>query len=398
MAHSLALATYVALRGRGKDGVSRDPRPDGPLVWFHCPTTCDLLHAQSVIDTLQDDQEQVSFLITGTQSEPEVSDDGDVIIGTGPGRTKAEVEGFLDHWLPDALFWLGGQVDPLVVAVVKERPIRRFLVNIRSDDPIVTGGGWLPGIKSDTISEFETAFAADTMTATRLIRLGMSQEAVTVTGSFTESIPVLPYNEAERADFAQVVGSRPMWLASDVPVQELEGVIAAHKNALRRSHRLLLILEPRNPEDGPIYAEAVEKAKLKAVLRSEDDPKDTTHVYIADLGQERGMWFRIAPTTYIGGTILGGGRHPFEPASLGSVVVHGPENKPYQDAYGRLDKAGGAKAVKNNVELASAIEKLLSPDKAAQIAHAAWAVTSQGAEVTNRVASMIASLLDTLDH
>ncbi len=65
-------------------------------------------------------------------------------------------------------------------------------------------------------------------------------------------------------------------------------------------------------------------------------------------------------------------------------------------AYARLAGAGAVRAVRTATDLGHAVEVLLAPDRAAAMAHAAWDVTSRGADVTNRLAELIRVRLDRL--
>lgn len=179
---------------------------------------------------------------------------------------------------------------------------------------------------------------------------------------------------------------------------ELEQVSAAHRQASRRAHRLLLILVPALASDAPEMAMRLRDDGFVVACRSEgDEPDEATQIYLADGTAEMGLWYRLAPFSFMGGTLEGaGGRHPFEPAGLGSAVLHGPNTAGHAPFYQRLASAGASRAVRSAADLGNAVEVLLAPDKAAAMAHAAWDVTSSGAEVTNRVVELIRARLDKL--
>jgi 3-deoxy-D-manno-octulosonic-acid transferase len=83
-----------------------------------------------------------------------------------------------------------------------------------------------------------------------------------------------------------------------------------------------------------------------------------------------------------------------EPAALGSAILYGPRPGAYGATFGRLGAARAARAVGSATDLAEALGDLLSPDRAARLAQAAWAVASDGAEVTERVVGMIRKIMD----
>jgi 3-deoxy-D-manno-octulosonic-acid transferase len=74
--------------------------------------------------------------------------------------------------------------------------------------------------------------------------------------------------------------------------------------------------------------------------------------------------------------------------------LHGPDVAPYEGQIERLAAAQACVSLKTFAELGKTVERLLSPDKTAQIVHAAWDVTSRGADVTNRLAEAIVAQLD----
>ena len=134
----------------------------------------------------------------------------------------------------------------------------------------------------------------------------------------------------------------------------------------------------------------------RVALRSRDQEPDTeTEVYIPDAA-EYGLWYRLAPVTFLGSSLSGQGcaRNPMEPAALGSAILYGPRSGAYGLAYGRLGAARAARMVGSGSDLTLALGDLLSPDRAARQAQAAWAIASEGAEVTERVLNLIRDILD----
>jgi 3-deoxy-D-manno-octulosonic-acid transferase len=229
-----------------------------------------------------------------------------------------------------------------------------------------------------------------------LIRSGVDRELLEILGPLESAPAALSHFEDERLEIAKMLGSRTIWFAADTNISEIPRLAKAHHQASRRAHRLLLILSLRDPSEGVATAIALSDAGFSVALRSADEePDEATQVYVADTEGELGLWYRVAPITYLGGSLSGGScRDPFEAATLGSAVLHGRYVHPYGAQIARLDEANACVALRSFAELGSTVETLLSPDKAAQIVHAAWDVTSRGAEVTNRLAEVIFEQLD----
>ena len=110
---------------------------------------------------------------------------------------------------------------------------------------------------------------------------------------------------------------------------------------------LLTILVPRHPERGAGIAEIARVAGLRFALRSAGElPERNTDIYIADTLGEMGVFYRIAPIVFIGGSLVHhGGQYPVEAAKLGAAILHGPHVWNFGEIYTALDASGGAELV-----------------------------------------------------
>ena len=165
----------------------------------------------------------------------------------------------------------------------------------------------------------------------------------------------------------------------------------------RLAHRLLLIIVPQDEGAAQALAERLEEQEDWRVARrrADQEPDSETEVYICD-ATEYGLWYRLAQVTFMGGSLEGEGcaRDPMEPAALGSAILYGPRPGVFGQACGRLGAARAARMVASGSDLAEALGDLLSPDRAARQATAAWTIASEGAEVTERVMTLIRAIMD----
>ena len=397
MTRSLALGAYLALAGLGgrRPEPEPAPRPEGPLLWVHSDGPERLAPIAALAERLE--PEGLSTLVTLPRSvEPPP------MPGPGPGRpilspvpldSPRAVRAFLDHWRPDVLLWAGGRLRP---ALLHGTRVPRLLVEGAPGPRLLDGGARWPGLARAIVPLFDRALVTGAAAAERLSRAGLPEERLEITGPLDIPAPVLLCNERERRDLSQTIGARPVWLAGDLPLSELPAVVVAHRLASRTAHRLLLILAPRIPEEAQAMSAAVAEAGLRVAQRAEGhEPEDGMQVYLADGTAEMGLWLRLAPVAFLGGTLPGGpgGRNPFEAAALGAALIHGPATAPHAEPWARLDAAGASRIVLNGIELGRAVEALLSPDRAAVMAHAGWDVATQGTEVANRVADLIREAL-----
>ncbi|MGQ0564982.1 MAG: 3-deoxy-D-manno-octulosonic acid transferase [Gemmobacter sp.] len=393
MSYSLGLTLYN-LRAPAAQGPVpvRTARPAGRLVWLHAPTPDAQRPLVALARRLLAGADGVAVLLTSPALLPDPLPRG-LVTDLPPPDSPAEVRAFLDHWHPDAGVIAEGELRPALVHAALDRGIPMMIVEGR--EPYVMRGreGWWPGLVRGLLAEFRQVLALDEPAARGFRRAGAVPARVFAAGRMELPSAALPCTEAERAALARALASRPVWLAAGLPAPEEAIVIAAHRALLRLSHRLLLIVVPEDPERAGPLAEQMEQVEGWTVARrgAEEEPGEETHVYIADTAAEYGLWYRLAPVTYLGGSLSAPGCRisPLAPAALGSALVHGPRSGAWGSIIGRLAAAQAAALVGSAADLAATLAELLAPDRAARLAQAAWAVTSEGAEVTDRVLALL---------
>lgn len=397
MTRSLTLATYLTLAGPGTlaQAAPEPPRrPHGPLVWFDCPNRVSLAAVGALVSTLVHDGDPGTYLATSPWLD--ASTEGDLWCWPTPGGSRSAIKSFLDHWRPDLLVCVQGPVDPVLAAMADRRGISRVLIDVAATAPLLARGGWMPGLTRVILSGFAKVHASDEAAATRLRKRGVPPGAVHVVGALDEGIGALPCDEAERQSFAEAFRTRPVWLAAGATPQEQPLIAQAHAQVSRRAHRLMLIYHPADPSHAEAAVAAFREAGfLVAVGARGEVPGEQHQVLVVDPFTGPGLWYRLATVCFMGGTLSSGtGRNPLEAAGLGAALVHGSQTDPHTAQYQRLARAGAARVVRNSAELAEALDALLSPDKAALLAHAAWDVASSGAEAANLAIELIREHLD----
>ncbi len=395
MAYSLGLTLYnLSNRREAGPAIERPQRPAGRLVWLHAPGVD---AARSLMELARRLVEEDAVAVVLTCPDPLPKRAG-IILQTPPADVPVEAAAFLDHWRPEVVIMSEGELRPALLHEAVERKLPLLMVGARNPVFLRERDGWYPGLMRGLLAEFRAVLTLDEPSARAFRKAGATPSAVEVTGKLEEESAALPCTEAERDAMARQLATRPVWLAAALPEAEESAVIAAHRTALRLAHRLLLIVVPQDPgRVGPL-AQRMEKEESWSVARraEEEEPEAETEVYIADAGSEFGLWYRLAPITFMGGSLGGSGclRDPLEAAALGSAILYGPRPGPYGTTFGRLGAARAARAVGSASDLAEALGDLLSPDRAARLAQAAWAVASDGAEVTERVMTMIRRIMD----
>lgn len=297
-----------------------------------------------------------------------------------PTDTAASGAALLDVWSPDLAVFFGSDPYPAIWTEAQRRGLP--LIAAEADTARLP----LPLIRPMTRFDAVLSIRPDP-------RLGPVVEAL---GPLS-IVPDPPAATRGLAPLRQSIATRPVWLALDVPFAETDLVLAAHDRVTRISHRLLLILASEDPERA--RARLSEMGWRFADHRANEDLKPEDRILLVADADQIGDWLRIAPVTFLGGTFLGDGprRSPFAPAGLGSAVIHGPVIESFAPEFGRLDRAGAARCAGDAKALALELERLQSPDTAADLAKAGWAVTSANAEASARLVELIGDILAGID-
>lgn len=394
MAASLGLTLYnLGQRREAAEGAARPPRPAGRLVWLHAPDE-GLVGPMRALARRLAEEDGLPVLLTAPVDHPAIPG---VILQPPPVDSPVEARSFLDHWKPELALFAGGQLRPAVMHEASDRKIPMLIVNARAPAFLRERDGWYPGLMRSALGRFHAILAVDEAAARAFRKGGAALSSVAVTGGMEEDGTVLPAVEAERAALAKLLAARPVWFAAGVTEAEETAVLQAHRMALQHSHRLLMILIPKEADRAaPLVRQAEAEGWAVAQRALEEEPEPDIEVFVVDNPAEYGLWYRLAPVTFLGGSLFGKGpsRDPMEAAALGSAILHGPRTGRAASVLGRLGAARATRAVASAADLGDALGDLLAPDRAARLAQAAWTVASEGAEVTEGVLSRIRAIMD----
>ena len=374
-------------------------RPDGTLVWFHSASVGEALSILKLVDTLGRMRSDLVFLVTtGTVSSAK-------ILATRksertyhqfvPYDARKAVGGFLDYWRPALAVWTENELWPALICETHKRRVPMLYVNAHMSSASFRKWRLLRGVSSSLLTRFERVLVQDSETAGYLRNLGLPGSRMEVTGSLKGNADALPCDEHELARFKKLLGSRPVWLAASTHEGEDSIAAAAHAAASKRVPELLLIIAPRHPERGPDIAKSLADGGFRLKVRSSGEiPDHDDEIYVADTLGEMGLWYRMAFASFVGGSMVDvGGHNPFEPAALGSAVIHGPNVRNFSEIYDRLSSADAAVQVESSETLAAAVSRLRDPDAASKLTQAASEVCSQLQDITALAAKVVLSHL-----
>jgi len=394
LARRLALGKEDPARIAERRGEPGAPRPDGPLVWLHGASVGEGLVALTLARRLRAGPRAPTVLLTtGTRTSAEVigsQTPAGVIHQYAPLDAAAYVARFLDHWRPAAAIRVDSELWPATLALAHRRGVRLGMVNARvSALSARRWARWAPGLARAVLAPMALALAQDADSAARLRALGA---AVAVDGgALKAAAPPPDADPAALEALRAAVGGRAVWAA----VSTHSGEDAAALDAAAGRPDLLTLIAPRHPERGAEIAALAAARGLRVARRSAGEGAADADVYVADTLGEMGLWLRLAPVAFVGGSLVPvGGHNPYEPAALGAAILHGPHVASFADAYRALADARAAWAVRDAAGLGEALRAALADGgaEARRRADAARAALAGDPAALDRAAAAVLAL------
>ncbi|MDH3234261.1 MAG: 3-deoxy-D-manno-octulosonic acid transferase [Alphaproteobacteria bacterium] len=395
-----AIRLFLVLRrARGKEDPERmaerlghagRPRPGGPLIWLHGASVGEALSALPLIDRLLAANGTCSVLMTsGTvtsarlmaQRLPERAFHQYV-----PVDLPRAVARFLDHWRPDLALWLESELWPNMIRAAAARDIDMVLINGRLSARSFARWRRAPGFARSLLGAFKRCLAQSDVDAERFAALGARE--VACLGNLKFANTPLPVGDDALEGLRAGLGARPLWLAASTHPGEETIVAEAHRKLRARHPTLLTVIAPRHPGRGPAIAAEIASSGLQVARRASDEtPETATDIYLADTLGELGLFYRLAPIAFVGGSLVPhGGQNLLEPAQLDCAILHGPAVFNFEAIAAAMKAAGASEMVRDAASLAEAVETLLADaDLRGRRAKAAAEVASSEAGVLDRV-------------
>jgi len=375
-------------------------RPPGPLVWLHGASVGEAVSALPLIERLTGKPGVEVLLTTGTVTSARL------MAERLPPRARHQyapvdrpdaVARFLDHWRPDLGLWIESEFWPNLLAASRARGTPCVLVNARISARSFARWRRLPGLIGPLLRGFSLCLAPDSRQAECLRALGA--DAVRVVGNLKSAAATLPADDQALAVLRAEIGDRPLWLAASTHPGEEAIAAGVHRALAATRPDLLTVIVPRHPERGAEIKALLDERGLTSARRSRGAPIDPAiQVYIADTMGELGVFYRLAPVTFVGGSLVAhGGQNPLEPARLGSAVVVGPRTHNFADFIAAFAAADALREVADETHLAATVAGLLDdPAAARRLGAAGRAVALAEARVLDRVEAELAPFIDPL--
>lgn len=314
-------------------GRADTPRPDGPLVWLHGASVGESLSILPLVERLRAERPEVTVLVTsGTTTSAALLAQRlppGAIHQYVPVDAPGAARRFIARWKPSLAVFVESELWPNLLLEAKAAGARLALVSAKLSDRSFRSWSKRPDAAQKLLSAFDLILAQDARAAQRFEALGgaVAGEADLKFGAAPLPAPV--------ADIA--FERPPLLIASTHPGEDeiaLDAIVAL-------PDRAPVILAPRHVERGPAIVELAGSRGLSASLRSQG--VRAADILVADTLGEMGLWFRLAGTSVIAGSLVGGigGHNPLEAARLDCPAISGSFVENWSSAFAGLKAAGG---------------------------------------------------------
>jgi 3-deoxy-D-manno-octulosonic-acid transferase len=363
-------------------------RPEGPLLWVHALGIGEAAAMLAVIRAVREARPDVAVLLTtntrtGADGLAKIGLSEGVIHQYSPVDAPGPVRRFLGHWRPDAVLVAELDLWPLILSRLHSGGVSVVMANARLSDHRFQSRLRIRALMRDVLAMIEEKLVQDAQTARRLVALGAEPATVRVAGLLKAAAAPLPDGDTRLA-LRAAIGVRPVWLAASTQAREIPALVAAHASLRRALPDAMLILAPRQPAEADDAHKALVAAFGPVARHGLGQlPGATDSAWLADTMGEMGMIYRLAPVAFIGHSLPVQGRpltgkNPFEAASLGVAVIHGPCIGNFAESYEALGNAAAAVQVADGPGLAQALAELLAdPARQAAMTRAAADVLEQ---------------------
>ncbi|MDB5565521.1 MAG: 3-deoxy-D-manno-octulosonic acid transferase [Tardiphaga sp.] len=342
-------------------GITDVLRPSGPLVWIHGASVGEVLAVAALIERLRALNIRI-LLTSGTVTSAAIIArrfPADIIHQYIPYDSPRFVARFLDHWQPSLALFIESDIWPNLVLSAANRRLPMVLINGRMSPRSFPRWQRLSATIGALLGRFDLCLAQSDTDAERFAALGSRN--IVVTGNLKLDVQAPPMDPAKLEKLMSVTRGRPVIVASSTHPGEEEILLETHKTLASFFPSLLTVIVPRHAHRGEGIARMIAATGAQVALRSREElPTAITDVYVADTMGELGLFYRLSPVVFMGGSLVPhGGQNPIEAVKLGASIVHGPHVFNFTDVYEALDAAGGARQAVSSEQLVKQLGQML---------------------------------------
>ncbi len=283
---------------------------------------------------------------------------------------------------------------PNLILNLSKKDIPVLLVNCRISDRSFRGYKIVRFLLKPVLDKISLFCVQSGRDAERLMRLGVSEEKIRITGNMKFDITDSSLSSREAGIFdaglKQSLGILPeerIFVAGSTHPGEEEIILSAYKNLSSRFSGLKLLLAPRHPERASGVERLVVKygfQPLRISCLGQAQASGINPVFILDTIGQLQSFYRIADIVFVGGSLVKkGGHNILEPAFFAKPIISGRHMFNFRDIADLFVNNDACVLVSNARELESAAANLLdNPAAGKELGVKAKELIAQNQEAT----------------
>lgn len=278
-----------------------------------------------------------------------------------PVDEKATVQRFLEHYQPKLLALVETELWSNLLHLARRKQIPTLLLNARLSEKSAKSYAKVSSFTRAMLQQLNQIIAQDEDTKRRFIALGASEENISVVGNikFDMQIPEHFVQQAEQLKEQWSLEHRKIMLLASTHANEEYDILSHLQQHLQQNPELLCIVVPRHPERFDEVKQICDRLGLCTHRRSLSEPiQANTQVYLADTMGEMWLWYALAQSCFVGGSLneTGGGHNILEPMLLNVPTMIGYKYFNFQTI---VDEFVAHKAIKVVHSAEQAVEESL---------------------------------------
>ncbi|WP_194866525.1 lipid IV(A) 3-deoxy-D-manno-octulosonic acid transferase [Pseudoalteromonas sp. PPB1] len=370
-------------------------------VVIHCASVGEVLAAAPLIKALLEEHPEAPFVLTcntptGREQLNQLFDNSahDITICYLPVDFAFAARRFVRRIKPRILLVLETELWPNLFYYANKAHCPVAVINARLSEKSLMGYQKVASLSRFLMAQISMLASHNQEDAERFIKLGLTPDKVTVTGSIKFDIALDNAQQDKIEAIKTQLGARPVWVAGSTHPAEHEQVLTAHQQLLTHQSDALLIIAPRHPEQFDKVATLIETRALSYSRRSQNYTP-SSQVLLADTLGELKLLYGCGQVAYIGGSLIErGGHNPLEAAACSVGVLTGPHTYNFAHIYPELFALKGAIEVADQQALADTLLVYLrSQQSAMELGKHAKACLTRNQGAIARSITMINSLL-----
>ena len=385
--------------------------PDTKIVWFHAVSVGEVKLLKPLLRKIRESQPNWCCVVSTTsKTEMDLAKQlfgSDWTVFYCPLDFSWAVEKAFQRLKPDMLVLVEQELWPNLIATAKKNGVKLAIVNGRFGENGYKRYLWIKPFIAPMLRQFDLIAPQTELYAGWFRRLGVSCEAIHITGSIKFDGAESDRNNPETQRFREMAGITAddiVFLAGSTQYPEEKFAVECYEQLKRDFPQLRLIIVPRHPERFNEVATMLDDRGVHWERRSTLKNNGTEHprVLLVDTVGELGGWWGTATIAYVGGSmdsdIFGGrgGQNMIEPAAYGAAVCFGPKTKNFHDIVSMMLRDDAAVVVHDQREMEGFVRRcLVEPEFAARLGSNAQHLTARQVGATQKTFELLQALAET---